>query len=248
MDFIKIRRSIILASLILAFSSAAVAQAPPTPPPPEREGSAEFAFVGTSGNSSTQTIGVAGELILRPMPWETRVKTAYVRNESDDELKAQVFLLTARAQRRLRPRLSGYGQYAYERDRFAGIVNRNVAEGGLSFLWVDQPSQKFVVDGSAGYANEERLVGENISTAVSDAGVLYTLKISGTSEISEDGHSVFSLSDSHDWRYTNIVALTAKVSTIFSLKLSNTVRYVNLPVTGFKGTDVVTSVALVAKF
>jgi hypothetical protein len=49
-------------------------------------------------------------------------------------------------------------------------------------------------------------------------------------------------------RYANAVALTAKVSTIFSLKLSNTVRDLNLPVVEFKHTDAVTAIALVAKF
>ena len=66
--------------------------------------------------------------------------------------------------------------------------------------------------------------------------------------MNEDGHFVFALSDGSDWRYTNAVGLTAKVSTVFSLKLSNTIRYLNLPVVGFKNTDGVTAVALVAEF
>jgi hypothetical protein len=49
------------------FPRLALAQTP-APPPPAREGSAEFAFVGTTGNSSTQTIGLGGELIYRPSP------------------------------------------------------------------------------------------------------------------------------------------------------------------------------------
>ena len=77
---------------------------------------------------------------------------------------------------------------------------------------------------------------------------LYTLKLSETSELTEDGHFVSSLSDGDDWRYANVITLTAKVTTLFSLKLSNTIRYVNLPVFGFKNTDAVTAVALVAKF
>jgi putative salt-induced outer membrane protein YdiY len=36
--------------------------------------------------------------------------------------------------------------------------------------------------------------------------------------------------------------------TIFSLKVSNTIRYVNQPVPGFQTTDTITAVALVAKF
>lgn len=226
----------------------APAAAPAPPPPPEREGSAEFAFVGTTGNSSTQTIGLGGELIYRPSPWEARLKLNYVRNESEDELKAQSFVLTLRAQRPLRPLLSGYAQYGYQRDRFAGILNRNTVEGGVAYTALDQAPQKLVVDGGLGYAHETRLLGDNLSTATLGGGLIYTLKISKTSDLSEDGHFVFSLSDGSDWRYANAVALSAKITTIFSLKLSNTIRYVNAPVLGFKNTDAVTAVALVAKF
>ena len=225
----------------------ALAQTPP-PPPPEREGSAEFAFVGTTGNSSTQTIGLGGEFVYRPSPWESKLKVSYVRNEAEDQLKAQAFVLTLRAQRPIQPRLSGYGQYGYQRDRFAGILDRNVVEAGLAYALLQQVPHKLIVDAGLGYANEQRLLGNHLSTATFGGGGLYTLKISDTSELTEDGHFVFALSDGSDWRYTNAVALTAKVSTIFSLKLSNTIRYLNLPVVGFKTTDAVTAVALVAKF
>jgi len=231
----------------LVFAQAAPPAAPPSPPP-EREGSAEFAYVGTSGNSSTQTIGLGGELIFRPAPWETRLKVGYIRNKADEELTAESFLLVFRAQRLLRPRLSAYGQYGYQRDRFAGILDRNAVEGGLAYVWIDQAPHKLIVDGGLGYANEQRVLGDDISTATAGGGGVYTLKFSETSELSEDGHFVFSLSDGDDWRYANIVSLTAKMTTILSLKLSNRVRYVNMPVIGFKSTDVITAVALVAKF
>lgn len=225
----------------------AYAQAPPAPPP-LREGSAEFAFVGTTGNSSTQTLGLGAEYIYRPAPWETRLKVSYVRNQSEDELRAQAFLLTARGQRAITPRLSGYGQYGYLRDRFAGILNRNAVEGGLTYAWIDQAPHKLVADAGLGYANETRVLGDNLSTATLGTGAVYTLKISDTSEISEDGHFVFSLSEGRDWRYSNAVALTAALTTVLSLKVSNTVRYLNLQVAGFESTDAITSVALVAKF
>jgi putative salt-induced outer membrane protein len=225
----------------------AYAQAPP-PPPPEREGSAEFAFVGTTGNSSTQTIGLGGEYIYRPSPWETKLKINYVRNEAEDQLQAQSVLFAFRAQRLVKPRLSVYGQYAYQRDRFAGILDRNTIEGGLVYSLIQQAPHKLIVDAGLGYANEQRLLGNNLSTATLGAGGIYTLKISDTSDLSEDGHFVFSLSEGSDWRYANAVALTAKVTTVLSLKVSNTIRYVNRPVEGFKNTDAITAIALVAKF
>jgi putative salt-induced outer membrane protein len=236
---------------LIAFSllpRVALAQTTPPPPPPEREGSAEFAFVGTTGNSSTQTIGLGGEFIYRPAPWESKIKVSYVRNEAEDQLRAQAFVLTLRAQRPIQPRLAGYGQYGYQRDRFAGILNRNAAEVGLAYTLLQETPHKLIVDAGLGYANEERLLGNNLSTATLGGGALYTLKISDTSELTEDGHLVFSLAQGSDWRYANAVALTAKISTKLSLKLSNTIRYLNAPVVGFKNTDAVTAVALVAKF
>jgi putative salt-induced outer membrane protein len=240
---------------VLCFSLLAVpasaqtpAPGPPSPPPPLREGSAEFAFVGTSGNSSTQTIGAGGEFIYRPAPWELKTTVKYVRNESDDELKAESFLAIFRAQRALRPRLAAYGQYGYQRDQFAGILNRNAVEGGLAYTWVDRSPHKLVVDAGLGYAREDRLTGEDLSTATLATGAAYRLKFSENSELTEEGRFVFALSDGDDWRYANLVALTAKMTTIFSLKVSNGIRYVNAPVAGFDTTDVITAIALVAKF
>ncbi len=232
----------------LAVPAYAQTPAPAQPPPPLREGSAEFAFVGTSGNSDTQTIGAGGEFIYRPAPWELKTTVKYVRNESEDELKAQSFLAVFRAQRSLTPKLAAYGQYGYQRDRFAGILNRNAVEGGLAYTWVDRDPHKLVVDAGLGYAHEGRLTGEDLSTATLATGAAYRLKFSENSELTEDGRFVFSLSDGDDWRFANLVAVTAKMTTIFSLKVSNGIRYVNAPVIGFDSTDIITAVALVAKF
>ena len=177
-----------------------------------------------------------------------RLKTSYVRNESEDQLKAQAFALTIRAQRPIKPRWSGYGQYGYQHDRFAGMLSRNAVEAGVAYSVVERVPHTLIVDAGLGYAKEQRLLGNNLSTATLGSGGFYALKISQTSEFSEDGHFVFSLSDGSEWRYVNAVALTAKVTTTFSLKLSNTIRYLNLPALGFKNRDVVTAVALVAKF
>jgi len=176
------------------------------------------------------------------------VKAAYVRDESEDVLKAEAFVLTGRALLLLKPRLAAYGQYGYQRDVFAGIKNRNAIEGGLLYTLIGAVPHLLIVDGGLGYANEQRVVGEDLSTAFFGTGAVYTLKLSDTSEVSEDAHFAFSLSDGDDWRYSNVASVTARLASIFSLKLSNTVRYLNLPVAGFKNTDMLTAIALVAKF
>jgi len=45
-----------------------------------------------------------------------------------------------------------------------------------------------------------------------------------------------------------MATLTARLTTLLSLKVSNTVRYVHEPVIGFETTDTITAFALVLKF
>lgn len=243
-------RTALLVTVLCVAARFVGAQTPPAPqaPPPLHEGSANLSFVGTSGNSSTDSLGLGGQFIYRPDPWEAKVDLRYLRHKADGILSAESLIFNGRAQRRLRPRLSAYGQYGYLRDRFAGTAGRHALEAGVAYAAIDQALQKLTVDAGLGYAHEDRLVGQSLSTATLGTGGAYALKISKTSDVTEDGHFVFSLSNGSDWRFANTAALTAQVTTIFSLKLSNTLRFVNFPVVGFGKTDVATAVALVAKF
>jgi putative salt-induced outer membrane protein YdiY len=47
---------------------------------------------------------------------------------------------------------------------------------------------------------------------------------------------------------SNTIAITAKLTTMFSMKFSSTVRHLNFPPPTYTGTDTVTSVAFVAAF
>jgi putative salt-induced outer membrane protein len=240
-------------ALLLACSANALAQAPapaaaPPPPPPRVEGSAEVALVATTGNASTQNFGIAGDLTSRPAPWTLRFKTGYVRNESEDIETAESFMMLLRASRALTPRLSAYGQYDYLRDLFAGTEHRNALEGGLSFLAVDVPVHRLRLDAGLGYANEQRVIGDDISTATASLGAGYRLRLSEGAEFTDDGRVVFSLSNGENWRFDNASAITARLTTILSLRASYTVRYNNDPPPTYKTTDTIAAVALVAKF
>ena len=117
--------SITFVMVLLPVAAAAQAPAPPPePPPPLTEGTAEFAYVGTSGNSATESIGLGGEYIYRPDSWTISTKAAYVRNKSEEELKAESFDLIFKASRALNMRLSAFGRYGFLHDRFAGTGHR----------------------------------------------------------------------------------------------------------------------------
>jgi putative salt-induced outer membrane protein YdiY len=239
------------ACLLALYPALVLAQAAPpapAPPPPAREGSVEFAFIGTTGNSSTQTIGVGGEAIVRPDQWVVRNRAAFIRNKSGETLMAESFQYLFRAERALSPRVAAFGEYTYFRDEFAGIEHRNAVVGGVSYKVLNQPAQVLSVDGGLGYLNEHRLIGPDVSSGTYSFGGAYNLKLSSTAELTDDFRftGTFALAD--DWRVANIVAIAAHLTTLFSLKASHTVRHVNAPVPGFKSTDTNTAIALVAKF
>ena len=231
---------------LLVLPALAAAQAPPAPP--LVEGSVDFSFVSTTGNSDTLSMGLAGDVIYRPESWEIRNKAAFVRAETGNEVSAQSFAYLFRAARAITPRLAGYGQYGYTRDTFAGIEHRNEVIGGLEYQLVNRAPHSLKVFGGLGYVNEQRLTGDDVSTGALDTGWAYKWSLSKTAELTDDFRWDESFYDGSDWRIGHAIALTTKVASILSLKVSHTVRYMNFPPPGFEKTDTIAAVALVAKF
>jgi hypothetical protein len=163
-------------------------------------------------------------------------------------LVAREEALAPRVEKVINSRLSAFGEYAYFRDRFAGVANRNSGSAGLAMTLVSGGRQKLTADLGVGYLNEDRLAGADVSSATWGTGAIYVLKLSDTSEISDDLGTVGTIDNADDWRLDHTIALTAKLTSIVSLKVSNAVRFSNFPAPGFKRTDTVTSVALVASF
>lgn len=241
-------KPLIVTLLLLSAADALAQTAAAPPPPPRREGTAEFAFVGTTGNASTESVGIGGELIYRPSQWVLRNRAAFIRSKAESELTAQSLLYQSRVERALTRRLSAFGDYGYFRNRFAGISHRNAVAGGLVYKLVETAAHQFAVDGALGYLNEQRLAGLNISSPTYGGGAAYRWKFSDTAEVTDDARFTGTFADGDDWRVLQTAAVTARLTQLLSLKLSNTIGYVNAPVPGFKSTDTNTSIALVAKF
>src|SRR4030095_27013 len=116
------------------------------------------------------------------------------------------------------------------------------------FKLVNTARNTLSADAGVGYLNEQRLAGDEISTGTYAFGAPDKLKLSPNAEITDDFRFLGTFHDANDWRVANIVAVTARLTDVFSLKFSNTVRQMNVPPAGFESTDTITSVALVASF
>jgi putative salt-induced outer membrane protein len=222
-----------VASLLIVSTAAAAGQAVPTPPsappppPPRVEGTGELSFVTTTGNSSTSTIGLAAGLIYRPSAWVIDSKVAFVRTEANSTVSARSVTASSRLARDLSPRSSLFVQYDFLNSPFAGISQRHTVAAGVSYKAVDDARNTLRLDLGLGF---------------------YKLKLSDTSEFTEEARIVESLSHSDDWRFDNSAAVAAKLTTALSLKVSHVTHVVNRPTPGFKKTDTILAAAVVAKF
>jgi len=247
---VSITRFAVLGTVGLTLSSAASAfgqtPATPPPPPPRLEASAQFSFLNTSGNASSRSLGAGADLAWRPDPWTHTAKVTFAQTESDEELTARSIAAAYRASRVLRKRLEAWGQYDFLRDVFAGVEQRHVVESGLSYLVVDAAPQTLRFDVGLGYLHEKQPT-TSIDSATVLLGAAYRVDISPTSFFTYAPRFLLPLSDSDSWKFDQDTALTLTINQTLAVKLSHTLRYSHHPAAGFKTTDTVLGVSLVAK-
>src|SRR5512135_1152377 len=206
-------------ALLALLPSFASAQTPaPTPTPlPLYNAKAELSFVQTGGNTSTQTLGFGAEGEYRPLPWTLKANLAFVRAEADDEVKAKSFLASLRGSRKIADPLEVYAEGGYLKNTFAGIDNRFSAGGGVLWTFVKTPQQLLKADAGIGYVRELRVTGDNLSFMAGKLGGSYKWTFSKTAEFTDDGAFIFDFSDSGDWRLQNLAAVSASMTSVFSL-------------------------------
>jgi len=175
-------------------------------------------------------------------------RVAFIRNKAEDVKTAESLLYGLRTERTINPRLAAFGEYVYFHDAFAGVDHRNGVTGGLMFKLVDTAVHHLSVDAGLGYLNEQRLAGDDVSSATYGFGSNYKWTISPTATLEDDSRLIGTFANADDWRFVNLLSLTARLTQLLSLKVSNAIRYAHFPPPGFKTTDTTTSIALVAKF
>ena len=233
--------------LFLVIPVAAQTQ-PAAEPPPRWERKAEMSFVGTGGNTDTQTLGLGGSIVWRPAPWTTEARVAFVRSEADDALTAKSLIAEFRESRSFNERLEAFGRLGYLTNEFAGIDHRTAIDGGIGYKVLTGPVHALRFDGGLGYAREVRVTGEDLSDPIANLGAGYKWQFSRTADTTDAAVFTAALDEGSDWRFGNAIAVTSALTDLLSLKLSHEVKVVNEPVPGFKKADTLLSFALVATF
>lgn len=206
-----------------------------------------MSFVATNGNTDTQSVGLGGHLVYRPDGWVFSWRSSFVRHENDAVVTAQAVTAQTRADRHLGERLTTFAEYGYLRDRFAGVQHRHTLGAGLSFVVERTARQSLVADAGVGYTNERRS-GADVSRALVLGGGSYRLKVSESADVGDELRIDLLFDEPSNWRVANAADVTSRLTRIFSLKVSNTLRIANRPPPGFDRVDTITAVALVANF
>jgi putative salt-induced outer membrane protein YdiY len=182
----------------------------------------------------------------RPDPWIYTGKALFAQTESDGEVDARSFAGLFRAARPINEKWSAYGQYDFLRDVFAGVEQRHIVEGGVSYQAIEPEPHALRLDAGLGYLYE-RGPDEHFDSATLSAAAEYKLTLSATSALAYAPRFLLPLGDSDAWKFDQDVALTVAVNALLSLKVAHTLRYSAEPPFGFDTTDTIMAISLVAK-
>jgi putative salt-induced outer membrane protein YdiY len=226
--------------------SGVVAQYGIVPEPlPTWDVSSELSFVATSGNTSTRSIGLGGSLTHRHQTRTSGASIAFFTNEVDGVTEAESIGARIRHGIQVRDRLQIFGEGSYGRDRFAGLDDRVVVAGGLSYATSVRRSHVITADGGFGFTSEDRLDGRHLRFASATGAVRYAWEIKPTADVTQDIRLNADLQSAANWHGTTATAVTVTVTRVVSLRFSHVLEYRNAPVAGFGRTDARTAITLV---
>jgi putative salt-induced outer membrane protein YdiY len=240
-------RCTVVASFLL-FAGSAFAQAPPQPPPPLWETQLGASFVGTTGNSETSTVGGEFTAKRRWPVWQLESNASAVRSTDRGTQTAERYLAALRGRRKLTALLSFAGGERVERDRFAGIDVRSLADAGLNWSVVRASRWSFDALTSLAWLHESRVAGADKDNPTAILQALSRVPFGTAGDTTQRFAWYPDFRDSAAYRTEMELAAQAAMTNRLALKIGYLVRYSNDPVPGFLRTDSSTTASVVIRW
>jgi putative salt-induced outer membrane protein len=207
-----------------------------------------FSYVATSGNSDTTSAGLDGTVRRNWERWGWESFARAVRASEAGTTTAERYGLGTRVNREVSERFALTAGVQGERDIFAGLDLRSIADFGVQ--WRPETSDRWTIETTASLTWNY----EEPSDAAPTQNFIGTLlqaksavKLSPTAELSQRLTLYPNLEETDDWRVEAGAALQAAVNAWLAVTLSYELRYDNVPVPGFGTTDTTTRASLVVK-
>ena len=200
-------------------------------PEPAWTGSLGLAWVATSGNTDTSSLGLDFKLDRKPEPWGFNFVAAGNRADNNGTTTAENYLVSGRATRKLNERWEGFGGLAWSRDPFSGFDSQTVASAGATYIAVEGERNHLSFDGGLTYTWESRVPpAEDVDFFGGLLGLNWELKIGEHSKLTERFVYTPNFDNSSDWRIDSATALESSVNSWLALKLGFIVRYRHQPI------------------
>ena len=177
----------LLAAVLLVVSSrAAFAQQPPPKEPlPLWDVQLGAAFVGTSGNSDTSTLGADFSTHRRWPLWRVEAAATAVRTADRGDITAERYLAAFRADRKLTSRIDLSAGERLERDQLAGIDLRSISDVGLKYALLRAPAWTIDSLTSLALNHEEPVDGPQLNHPIGVLQALSKFAFSPTSDTTQ---------------------------------------------------------------
>lgn len=212
------------------------------------DGSLGFSFVATTGNSSTQTLGLDFQIKRKPDPWGLDLGANFTRAREDGVTTAERYGAHGRAERAFSPRWSAFAGLSGERDTFSGYDLRAIVETGGTYTALTGPVHQLAFDAGVTWTREELVDDGSDDYAGGLLAVRYAWQLSATSSFGQKVTWYPNFKNSADWRVTSETAVKAAINSKLALKMSYEVRYDHEPVPGYTSTDTTTKASVVWSF
>jgi putative salt-induced outer membrane protein len=215
---------------------------------PAWTGDLGLAYVATSGNSDSSSLGLGLKMERVPDPWGLSFEAKFDRAESDDELTAERYFAGIKGLRTLNERWSLFAGLSAEKDEFAGYELLALLEFGATYKALMGPKHLLDFDIGVTYTDESRVEPEpDVDYLGALLGLSYEWKISDNASFTERLIYYPNFDESNDWRLSSDTGVQAALSERLALKLSYEVRYRNRPIGDNDDTDTATKVSVVLK-
>jgi putative salt-induced outer membrane protein len=224
---------------------------------PTWKGSLGLAWVATSGNTDTSSVGLDFGLERKPEPWGLTFVARGNRAEDSGDKTAENFLVSARAVRSLGKRWEAFGGLAWARDPFAGYDSQTLASAGATYKAVESDRHILSFDGGLTYTWEDQispvapaptLVTDSISFAGGLVGLSWDWQIGKNSKLTERLVYLPNFDDSGDWRLNSMTAIEADINEWLALRFGYDIRHRNQPIGDAEKTDTTSTASVVFNF
>jgi len=245
----KIRSIFLILTLMIGAVPALAQETEEEEPEPIWKGSLGLAWLATSGNTDTSTLGLSFALDRKPEPWGLEFAARGNRADDGGVTTAENYLVSARAVRKLSTRWEAFGGLAWAKDPFAGFDSQTVASAGATYLAVESKRHLLTFDAGLAYTWEDRVPpAEDVNFAGGLLGLSWEWKLGEHSKLTERLVFLPNFDDTDDWRLQSLTAVESAINDWLALRFGFDLRYRNQPIGDADDTDTTSTASVVFTF